>query len=132
MKNSEKDIHIAQKSYYAPHYKLDESGSTLYMRTSRDSPMKPMINWKKSAHSIGGRLALIDRDGVIIDKQLSHQYHTSLNSIKLIDGTAEAIKFLNYSNIPLIIVTNQAGIYKRYIDDDSLIDIDNHMQDIIE
>jgi D-glycero-D-manno-heptose 1,7-bisphosphate phosphatase len=53
----------------------------------------------------------LDRDGVIIEEvnYLSHP-----DQVKLIPGAAKAIQTLNTLGIPVIIVSNQAGVAKGY------------------
>jgi D-glycero-D-manno-heptose 1,7-bisphosphate phosphatase len=53
----------------------------------------------------------LDRDGVIIEEvnYLSHP-----DQVKLIPGSAKAIQTLNTLGIPVIIVSNQAGVAKGY------------------
>jgi D-glycero-D-manno-heptose 1,7-bisphosphate phosphatase len=91
-----------------PHFHLDVSGELLF----------GLINNLDEDHSkkksLDGRLALIDRDGVIVKKAPKHQYHTSSDSIELIEGVGEAIHYINEKKIPVAIITNQPGIYKKF------------------
>ena len=54
----------------------------------------------------------LDRDGVIVE-QIDHLNHAE--DLELIPGAGEAISQLNQAEIPVIVVTNQAGIAKGYL-----------------
>jgi D-glycero-D-manno-heptose 1,7-bisphosphate phosphatase len=99
-----------RKNVLIPHYYLNSKGDTLNMvipieRFSADRSLE-------TVKSRDGRLALIDRDGVIIEKAPYHQYHKSPLTIKVLEGVPEAIKYLNQRKIPVVLVTNQPGIHK--------------------
>jgi len=61
-----------------------------------------MLNWG----------VFLDRDGVIVE-QIDHLNRAE--DLELIDGAGEAIARLNVAGIPVIVVTNQAGIAKGYL-----------------
>lgn len=109
-----------------PHYKLDDTGELLQYRSPGIFLRKD--NWRNSRKSVDGRIALIDRDGVIINKPLSHQYHANTDSFALIEGAAQAIKYLNDMNIPAVLVTNQPGIFKGILDEEELYRMDLEIQ----
>jgi histidinol-phosphate phosphatase family protein len=50
---------------------------------------------------------LLDRDGTII---VDHGYVGSIDSVDLIEGAPEAIAQFNRANLPVAVVTNQAGV----------------------
>jgi D,D-heptose 1,7-bisphosphate phosphatase len=50
---------------------------------------------------------LLDRDGTII---VDHGYVGSIDRVEFIEGSPEAIARLNRANIPVAVVTNQAGV----------------------
>jgi histidinol-phosphate phosphatase family protein len=50
---------------------------------------------------------LLDRDGTII---VDYGYVGSIDRVKFIDGSPEAIAMFNRANIPVAVVTNQAGV----------------------
>ncbi|MEQ8286700.1 HAD family hydrolase [Thalassospira sp.] len=62
----------------------------------------------------------LDRDGVI--NQEVH-YLSRVEELKLIDGAASAIRRLNDADIPVIIVTNQSGVARGYLNEDQLLEI---------
>ena len=53
----------------------------------------------------------LDRDGVIVKEV---EYLSDPFQLSLIPGSAEAIAHLNRNGIPVIVVTNQAGIGRGY------------------
>jgi D-sedoheptulose 7-phosphate isomerase/D-glycero-D-manno-heptose 1,7-bisphosphate phosphatase len=59
---------------------------------------------------------LLDRDGTII---VDHGYVGSVDRVEFIEGSAEAIAAFNRANIPIAVVTNQAGVARGFygIDD---------------
>jgi len=61
-----------------------------------------MVNWG----------VFLDRDGVIV-RQIDHLNRAE--DLELIDGAGEAIARLNAVGIPVIVVTNQAGVAKGYL-----------------
>ena len=54
----------------------------------------------------------LDRDGVIV-RQIDHLNRAE--DLELIPGAGEAIARLNEAEIPVIVVTNQAGVAKGYL-----------------
>lgn len=50
---------------------------------------------------------LLDRDGTII---VDHGYVGSIDRVEFIEGAPEAIARFNQANIPVAVVTNQAGV----------------------
>lgn len=54
---------------------------------------------------------LLDRDGTII---VDHGYVGSIDRVEFIDGAARAIGRFNRANIPVAVVTNQAGVARGY------------------
>ena len=61
-----------------------------------------MLNWG----------VFLDRDGVIV-RQIDHL--NSAEDLELIEDAGEAIARLNDAEIPVIVVTNQAGVAKGYL-----------------
>jgi D-sedoheptulose 7-phosphate isomerase/D-glycero-D-manno-heptose 1,7-bisphosphate phosphatase len=54
---------------------------------------------------------LLDRDGTII---VDTGYVGSVDRVEFIDGAIEAIAALNAADIPVVVVTNQAGVARGY------------------
>lgn len=63
---------------------------------------------------------LLDRDGTII---FDHGYVGSVDRVEFIEGAAEAIARFNRADLPVAVVTNQAGVARGYygIDDVTLV-----------
>ncbi|MCW9039902.1 MAG: HAD family hydrolase [Rhodospirillales bacterium] len=69
---------------------------------------------ERGADWMAGRPALVlDRDGVVV---VEVNYLGRPEDARLIPGAAELIKAANSRNIPVVIVTNQAGIARGYYD----------------
>lgn len=60
----------------------------------------------------------LDRDGVINEEV---HYLSDVADLKLIDGAAAAIQRLNAAGIPVLVVTNQSGVARGYLDEDQLL-----------
>ena len=56
---------------------------------------------------------LLDRDGTII---VDHGYVGSVDRVEFIEGAAEAIAHLNRAEVPVAIVSNQAGVARGLYD----------------
>ena len=68
---------------------------------------------KEGLNDYEGRPALfIDRDGVLIEEV---GYISRREDVSFIPGAIAAIRTFNEANIPVIVVTNQAGIGKGYL-----------------
>jgi D-glycero-D-manno-heptose 1,7-bisphosphate phosphatase len=55
----------------------------------------------------------LDRDGVVI---ADTRYLGSAEHLRMMDGAASAIARCNALNVPVVLVTNQSGIARRYYD----------------
>jgi D-glycero-D-manno-heptose 1,7-bisphosphate phosphatase len=65
-----------------------------------------------------GRAAVfLDRDGVV---NCEVQYLSRPDQLELIPGAAEAILHLNLLHIPVIVVTNQAGVARGYFTEEDV------------
>ena len=71
---------------------------------SPDGGSQPMPGTSRSCSRAG---ILLDRDGTII---VDHGYVGSIDRVEFIEGSAEAIARFNRANIPVAVVTNQAGV----------------------
>ncbi len=88
------------------HYYQNLNGIILQLNS--DGSSSPYNSFNRRSR----RLALIDRDGVIIRKAPRHQYITKQEDVVLLDGVTEAIKYLNEREIPTIVHNNAPSIYK--------------------
>lgn len=76
---------------------------------------------------------ILDRDGVLNKKAPKAQYICSWDDWQWIDGSREAVGLLTDAGYRIMIVTNQAGIARGFMDEAGLEDIHNRMKrEIIE
>ena len=71
------------------------------------------------------RAAFLDRDGTII-KHVDYVYDCS--QVKFIPRASEAIKLLNDNGFKVIIITNQPGVAKGYFTEETVKEINEHIQ----
>jgi histidinol-phosphate phosphatase family protein len=67
---------------------------------------------------------LLDRDGTII---VDHGYVGSVDRVEFIEGSAEAIARFNRANIPVAVVTNQAGVARGLCGIDDVTRVHAHI-----
>ena len=65
-----------------------------------------------SSSMIGGKAAMLDRDGTIIPDR---SYTNDPNDVTLIPGAAEAIRLLAARGYPSVVITNQSGIARGLV-----------------
>jgi D-sedoheptulose 7-phosphate isomerase/D-glycero-D-manno-heptose 1,7-bisphosphate phosphatase len=80
------------------------------MTALRNSPSQPGI--------------LLDRDGTII---VDHGYVGSIERVEFIEGSPEAIAAFNHANIPVAVVTNQAGVARGLYGVDDVARVHQHI-----
>jgi D-glycero-D-manno-heptose 1,7-bisphosphate phosphatase len=101
-----------RREILVPHYHLNESGDVLFTFYQDGSSARILLSDAVETHPKSERIALIDRDGVVVEKAERHKYHTSAEAIEIIPEASEALRYLNDKGIPAIFITNQPGIYK--------------------
>jgi|SRR6516165_4447461 len=69
---------------------------------------------------------LLDRDGTII---ADHGYVGSVDRVEFIEGSPEAIASFNRANIPVAVVTNQAGVARGMYGIDDVARVHSYVQD---
>ena len=84
--------------------------SGLGLRAQRNSSSRPGI--------------LLDRDGTII---VDHGYVGSIDRVEFIEGAPEAIAKFNRANIPVAVVTNQAGVARGLYGIDDVTRVHQHI-----
>ena len=67
---------------------------------------------------------LLDRDGTII---VDRGYVGSVERVEFIDGAAEAIAWFNQADVPVAIVTNQAGVARGFYGIDDVTRVHQHI-----
>jgi D-glycero-D-manno-heptose 1,7-bisphosphate phosphatase len=71
----------------------------------------------------------LDRDGVIVEEV---HYLSKVEDVALIDGAASVIKKANDLDIPVVIVTNQAGIARGMFDWAAFDAVQNQMFELLD
>jgi histidinol-phosphate phosphatase family protein len=69
---------------------------------------------------------LLDRDGTII---VDHGYVGSVDRVEFIEGALEAIARFNQANIPVAVVTNQAGVARGFYGIADVARVHQHITD---
>jgi D,D-heptose 1,7-bisphosphate phosphatase len=59
------------------------------------------------------------------------EYVYDRNQVRLIPGVAEAIRQLNDNEYKVVIITNQPGVARGYFTEETLIEIDNYIQECL-
>jgi D-sedoheptulose 7-phosphate isomerase/D-glycero-D-manno-heptose 1,7-bisphosphate phosphatase len=67
---------------------------------------------------------LLDRDGTII---ADHGYVGSVDRVEFLDGAIEAIAALNRAELPVAVVSNQAGVARGYFGVEDVEQVHKHM-----
>jgi D-glycero-D-manno-heptose 1,7-bisphosphate phosphatase len=67
----------------------------------------------------------IDRDNTIIE---DCPYCSSREEVRLMKGAAEGIRKLNTAGIPVIVITNQSGIGRRYFTLEEMSEVNQEME----
>src|SRR5919199_5612030 len=71
---------------------------------------------------------LLDRDGTII---VDHGYVGSIDRVELVPGSAEAIAAFNCADIPVAVITNQAGVARGYYGTDDVEKVHHHLATLL-
>ncbi len=71
---------------------------------------------------------LLDRDGTIIDDR---GYVGSVEAVELLDGAAEAIAALNAAQLPVAVVTNQAGVARGFYGIEDVRAVHAHIDELL-
>ena len=69
---------------------------------------------------------LLDRDGTII---VDHGYVGSVDRVEFIDGAPDAIAQFNRADIPVAVVTNQAGVARGMYGIDDVVEVHRYIAD---
>lgn len=70
----------------------------------------------------------LDRDGVLIHDV---GYLSDPRDVQLFDGAAQALRRLNESGIPVVLVTNQSGVARGYFEERVIADVHAHLQALL-
>jgi D-glycero-D-manno-heptose 1,7-bisphosphate phosphatase len=70
----------------------------------------------------------LDRDGVLIEEV---NYLTEVAQVRLIAGAAEAVANLNRAGIPVVVVTNQAGVAHGYFPEERVAEVHAYLDELL-
>jgi D-glycero-D-manno-heptose 1,7-bisphosphate phosphatase len=70
----------------------------------------------------------LDRDGVVIQEV---NYLADVGQVRLIPGTAEAVARANRLGIPVVIVTNQAGVARGLFPEERVHEVHDHLLSLL-
>jgi D-glycero-D-manno-heptose 1,7-bisphosphate phosphatase len=76
----------------------------------------------------GTPAVFLDRDGVIIEET---NYLADAAQVRLIPGAAEAIACLNRLDVPVVVVTNQAGVARGLFPEERVPEIHQHLTGLL-
>jgi D-glycero-D-manno-heptose 1,7-bisphosphate phosphatase len=77
---------------------------------------------------MSGGAVFLDRDGTVIEEI---EYLASPRQVRLIAGAADAIGRLNALGIPVVVVTNQAGVARGYFPESRVAEVHAHLDRLL-
>ena len=77
-------------------------------------------------------VAFVDRDGVIDERPAPHQYVTSWEGFRWVDGILPMLRGLSDMGYPLLVITNQQGVGKGILSEAALEGIHGEMTRTLE
>jgi D-glycero-D-manno-heptose 1,7-bisphosphate phosphatase len=90
---------------------------------------KDATNLRESTPLSSGRAAVfLDRDGTIIEET---NYLARSEQVRLVAGAAEAIARLNACKVPVVVVTNQAGVARGYFTEAQVNEVHAHLDHLL-
>lgn len=72
--------------------------------------------------------AFLDRDGTLIRDT---GYVADPDEVQLLRGAAEAVRLLNEAGVPVVIVTNQSGIGRGYLDESAFHAVQTRLESLL-
>ncbi len=72
--------------------------------------------------------AFLDRDGVLIEEV---NYLCEVGQVRLIPGAAEAVANLNLAGVPVVVVTNQAGVARGYFPEGRVAEVHAYLDELL-
>jgi D-glycero-D-manno-heptose 1,7-bisphosphate phosphatase len=94
----------------------------------RLDPSEPRLAAGSFSFAGGIAAVLLDRDGVISQQTA---FVNRPEDLLLVDRAAEAIARLNRAGLPVVVVTNQGGIAMGYLTERDLVEIHEHMEQLL-
>ena len=70
----------------------------------------------------------LDRDGTLIE-EVNYLAHPS--QVRLIPGAAAAVRRLNAAGVPVVVVTNQAGVARGYFPEGRVAEVHAHLSAVL-
>jgi D-glycero-D-manno-heptose 1,7-bisphosphate phosphatase len=78
---------------------------------------------------MGGRPAIfLDRDGVLIEEV---NYLSEVGQVRLTRGAGPAVARLNRAGLPVVVVTNQAGVARGFFDEQRVREVHNYLNELL-
>jgi D-glycero-D-manno-heptose 1,7-bisphosphate phosphatase len=78
---------------------------------------------------MGSRAAVfLDRDGVLVEEV---GYLSEVGQVRLIAGAAEAVAALNRAGMPVVVVTNQAGVARGYFSEERVAEVHRFLDGLL-
>jgi histidinol-phosphate phosphatase family protein len=77
------------------------------------------------------KAVFLDRDGIINKNPAEHDYVKSWNEFILLEGIVDALKLFQRLGYLTVVITNQAGISKGLMSEDTLLDIHNKLDKLL-
>ena len=74
------------------------------------------------------KVVFLDRDGTM---NVEVNYLHRKEDLKLIDGTAEAVRLLNEAGYKVIVITNQAGVARGYYSEADVKILHDYMNEVL-
>jgi histidinol-phosphate phosphatase family protein len=115
------EAHVFPRLVAARELAAFETGHRYYTATS------PELLPRVAAYLSRRRTALIDRDGVLSRKPPKAQYVRHWDEFQWCDGALEALTLLRQHDYRVIVISNQAGIARKMLSEETLRDIHRRM-----
>lgn len=77
---------------------------------------------------MGRPAVFLDRDGVLIEEV---HYLARVEQVRMIPGAAEAVRRLNAAGLPVVVVTNQAGVARGYFPESQVGVVHEHLSRLL-
>ncbi len=71
----------------------------------------------------------LDRDGTLIEDV---GYLRTVRDLRLFPWTVDAVRALNHAGFPVVVITNQSGIARGLLTEDTVHDVHRHLSSLLE
>jgi D-glycero-D-manno-heptose 1,7-bisphosphate phosphatase len=96
--------------------------------SGRHTPCAVPNDGTRSVPATQRAAVFFDRDGVIIDEV---NYLARVEQVRVISGAAAAIRRLNDAGLPVVVVTNQAGVARGYFPESQVRVVHDHLSKVL-